>query len=115
MLSLSVKDQVFLCANPIDFRNQIGGLIKFTQYLIKQNPYSGAYFVFTNKRKTSVKILHYDSQGYWMHQKRLSKGKFKWPTGESDSITMEAHELQVLLMNGDYEKASFQGEWLKVA
>ena len=114
MLSLSVKDQVFLCIEPIDFRNQIGGLIKFTQYLIKQNPYNGAYFVFTNKNKTSIKILHYDGIGYWMHQKRLSKGKFKWPNDNDNTIKMEVHELQVLLMNGDYKKASFQDQWLKV-
>lgn len=115
MLSLSVRDQVYLCAAPIDFRNQMRGLIKLTQYVIKQNPYNGAYFVFVNRKKTSVKILHYDGIGYWTHQKKLSKGKFKWPNATDDTITMEVHELQVLLMNGDYEKASFQDQWSRVA
>ena len=64
MLALSASDKVFLCVGPIDFRNQVKGLIKFAQHTIKQNPYCRAYFVFTNKKKHSVKILHFDGTGF---------------------------------------------------
>jgi len=34
---------------------------------------SDCIFVFRNKKKTAIKIIAYDGQGFWMCQKRLSK------------------------------------------
>jgi transposase len=115
MLSLSTKDNAFLALEPIDFRRQINGLIRATKEIIKENPFSGSYFVFTNKKKTCLKILHYDGQGYWLHQKRLSKGKFCWPKSVNEIVTMSAMQLQVLLMNGQPDSAGFQDDWRQVA
>lgn len=115
MLSLSSSDKVFLCIKAIDFRNQKKGLIKFTQQIIQQNPYNRTYFVFTNKRKDSVKILQYDGTGFWMHVKYLSMGKFFWPKTIEDTVAMNPVELQVLLMQGNPVSASFQSEWQQVA
>jgi len=115
MLALSANDKVFLCIGHLDFRRQVKGLIKATQEILKQNPYSRAYFVFTNKKKTSVKILHYDGTGYWLHWKILSEGKFFWPKLDSASCTMSPMELQVLLSQGNPVQAAFREEWVKVA
>jgi transposase len=111
MLNFSSKDCVFLCSGPVDFRKQINGLISLTRSIIKENPYSHNYFVFINRKKTAIKVLHFDGQGYWMHLKRLSKGKFKWPNGDQSSIKLTPMELQVLMMNGDYQEASFESSW----
>ena len=115
MLSLSSRDQIYLCTGHVDFRMQIKGLIKTTQRIIQENPYSGSYFIFTNRKKTAVKILHYDGQGYWMHLKMLSTGKFFWPKEEEGKIEMSPQQLQVLLMQGDPLSTSFQESWRKVA
>jgi len=64
-------------------------------------------FVFRNRRRTAVKILAYDGQGFWLCQKRLSKGHFRhWPSAKRSSedtsmSSLEAHELTVLLRGGD--------------
>jgi transposase len=115
MLAFSSTDKVFLGVGKIDFRKQITGLIKSTQEVIRQNPYSRCYFAFTNRKKTSIKLLHYDGTGFWMHQKVLSQGKFRWPSSSDESITMSPMELQVLLMQGDPALVGFKPEWTKVA
>jgi transposase len=33
---------------------------------LKQDPFSGKLFVFTNRQRTSIKILVYDGQGFWL-------------------------------------------------
>jgi transposase len=115
MLSLSSKDKVYLCAKAIDFRNQTSGLIRLTQGILEENPFSQNYFVFVNRGKTAIKILHYDGQGYCMLLKRLSKGKFSWPSGEGGKIKLAPMELQILFMNGLFEKAKIQENWINVA
>jgi transposase len=60
-------------------------------------------FVFRNKRATAIKILTYDGQGFWLCQKRLSQGRFRWwPGGRGErQKTLLAHELTLLLWNGN--------------
>jgi hypothetical protein len=47
----------------------------------------------------------YDGQGFWLAQKRLSKGRFRWwPEGRNPgevARSLAAHQLQVLLAGGD--------------
>lgn len=52
-----------------------------------------------------MKILLYDGQGFWLCHKRLSKSRFRfWPSVHGGrSRVMEAHELQVLMSEGDFE------------
>ncbi len=54
-----------------------------------------------------MKLLVYDSQGFWLCQKRLSTGRFRfWPTaGSEGAATLQAPQLQLLLSGGDPEAA----------
>ena len=55
-------------------------------------------FLFRSRRGTSIRILVYDDQGFWLAQKRLSKGRFQWwPTGKQPARVLEAHQAQLLL------------------
>jgi transposase len=47
--------------------------------------------------------LVYDGQGFWLCQKRLSKGRFRlWPERAAEALReLEARELQMVLWNGD--------------
>jgi transposase len=70
-------------------------------------------FVFRNRRGTSVKILVYDGQGFWLCQKRLSKGRFRWwPASISEALKkMESREMQLVLWNGDPSRAAMGPLW----
>ena len=51
---------------------------------------------------TPIKILAYDGQGFWLAQKRLSKGRFRWwPSGSGVARTLEAYQAQLLLAAGN--------------
>jgi transposase len=58
-------------------------------------------FIFRNRGGESLRIFAYDGQGFWMCQKRLSQGKFRyWPTENGERINrMAVHELQLLIWN----------------
>ena len=57
----------------------------------------------------------YDGQGFWLFQKRLSQGKFKyWPSGDKNLTAVEAHELTILLRGGDPDNLIVEPLWRKV-
>ena len=69
-------------------------------------------FVFGNRARTGIKILVYDGQGFWLCHKRLSSGRFAfWPDGDTPTRTLQACELQVLLMGGDPTRANAAPPW----
>jgi transposase len=72
-------------------------------------------FVFGNRCRKAIKILVYDGQGFWLCQKRLSKGRFPWwPQGRSAMTALEAHQLGVLLSGGDPVRAKGAAAWRRV-
>ena len=103
MIQLTSHMKIYLAIAPVDFRKGIDGLAQLAKEEIAENPFSGAIFVFKNRRSSSIKILTYDGQGFWLLMKRLSKGKFQWwpKSTANPSIRLDAHQLQVLLWDGD--------------
>jgi transposase len=80
MLQITPQMRVLVATKPVDFRRGIDGLAQLCRKSLKTDPFSGAMLVFRNRRKTGVKVLVYDGQGFWLCYKRLSAGKFKyWP------------------------------------
>ena len=115
MISVSPKHRIFIAINPIDFRCGINGIVKICRNKYQQNPMSGHYFIFRNKRKTDIKLLYYDSQGFCLLQKRLSKGRFVgWPTAASPMLTLTPAQLQVLINNGDPSAVNTNAQWRSV-
>jgi transposase len=110
--------RILLAVAPVDFRKGIDGLAGVCRRVLSADPFSGWMFVFRNRRGTTIKMLVYDGQGFWLAQKRLSRGRFSWwprAGGEGASEALAAHELQLLLWNGDPKKARVAPAWRSLA
>ena len=117
MIQVTPQTRILLCLKPVDFRRGIDGLSEICRTELSVDPFSGAVFVFRNRRATSIKLLSYDGQGYWLCQKRLSESRFRWwpeTTGEAQRA-LAVHELQMLLWNGNPDKAGAQPPWRRVS
>jgi transposase len=113
MLALTPQMRILVAVEAVDFRNGIDGLAGLCRQQYRQDPLSGHMFVFRNRRGTAVKILVYDGQGFWLCQKRLSKGRFRWwPQSATEALSkMEARALQLVLWNGDPSRAAMGPLW----
>lgn len=116
MIQIAPQMRILVAVEPVDFRKGIDGLAGVCRQVLAFDPFSGYMFVFCNRRRTSVKILVYDGQGFWLAQKRLSRGRFSWwPQPEGICVQkLAAHELQLLLWNGDPRLARVAPEWRKL-
>lgn len=117
MIQLVPQMRILLATEPTDFRKGIDGLAALARSAIRADPFSGALFVFTNRKRTAIRVLAYDGAGFWLCTKRLSRGKFRgWPRGgEAGVASMAAAELQVLLANGDPARARLGEPWRRIA
>ena len=75
MIQVTPQMRIRVAVEPADFRKGIDGLARVCREALDSDPFSGCVFVFCNKRRKAIKILVYDGQGFWLCQKRLSKGK----------------------------------------
>lgn len=115
MIQIVPQMRILVAVEPIDFRNGIDGLVRICKQRLGSDPYEGCLFVFANRRRTAVKILAYDQQGFWLCQKRLSSGKFPyWPTATEAGKVLEAHELQLLLVGGNPSLAQAAPMWRRL-
>jgi len=116
MLQVTPQTRIYLAVEPVDFRKGIDGLAFICRQKLEQDPFSGSLFLFRNRLGTSLKALIYDSRGFWICQKRFSKGRLKfWPVSLEASKSLSMSELQILLWNGNPTTAQIAPIWRKVA
>ena len=112
MLTVPETVRIYLAAGPTDMRKSFDTLAAATRTVIGQDPRSGHLFVFCNRNRDRLKILHWESSGYWVLSKRLEKGTFAWPAAGAARETMTATEFAVLLGGldvGDTRKRAWYG------
>lgn len=98
--------KIFLAIKPVDFRKQVYGLAALVKDSLGDHTSdSRSLFIFTNKRKTSIRILYWDLTGFALWTKILEKDRFKWPRkSEEAKRLISQRELKWLLQGIDIEK-----------
>ena len=79
MLSLN-SYQLYLYAHSCDMRKGIDGLSGLVRNEMDLDPLNGSIYIFFNKPRNLVKLLKWDTTGFAIFYKRLSRGSFcKYP------------------------------------
>jgi transposase len=118
MIQIPATANVVIMHESISFNKGIDGTVAVARVVLEKEPMDGAFFVFRNKGRHMLRVLHYDGSGFWICTKRLSKGRFSaWPTGDGTCACspLLARELQVLIWGGDPQSCAFPELWRKVA
>lgn len=117
MLAITPQMKILVAIEPADFRKGIDGLVRLCREALGEDPFAGTVFCFRNRRKTAIKVLMYDGQGFWLCQKRLSESRFAWwPSAGDDARTKQlaAHQLAVLFSAGNPERTQAAPDWRSV-
>jgi len=122
MIQITPQMRVLVAVEAVDGRKGIDSLAALCREKLQADPFSGWMFIFRTRSAQAIKILCYDGQGFWLAQKRLSKGRFRWWPAEDAlltlapgaSRTLEAHQAQLLLAAGNPETAAAP-VWRKVS
>jgi transposase len=82
-------------------RKSFDGLSGLIQDILGSNPLNGDVFIFINRRRDKIKLLHWQGVSFTLYYKRLEEGTFEVPTYDSEvgSITLSYTQM-VMLVDG---------------
>jgi transposase len=97
--------RVFVRPGHTDMRKQAFGLSVLVTEELSQDPFSGYLFLFCNKRRTILKGLYWEQNGFWLVSKKLEKHKFPWPQDGGLVAEISEQQLRWLLAGIDFWRA----------
>lgn len=101
MFALSAENRFHLFSKPTDMRKSFDGLSGLVQNTLGRNPSGGDVFIFINKRRDKIKLLHWQGASFVLYYKRLEKGTFELPRYDAaaGSISLDYARL-VMIIDG---------------
>ena len=101
MFTLSSSNRFHLYSQPTDMRKSFNGLSALVQNTLGSDPCSGDVFIFINRRRDKIKLLHWQGIGFTLYYKRLEEGTFEAPTYDPEvgSIILSYAQI-VMLVDG---------------
>lgn len=98
MISLSSGFNYYLHRGVTDFRCGMHSLSGLVRRELGQDPLNGAVYIFFNRSRTQIKLLHFEGDGFALYQKRLEKGTYEIPTSADEKeIRISSESLQFIL------------------
>lgn len=88
---------IYLACGPTDLRKSIDGLAAIVKMRFNLDPFSSSLFVFCNRSRNKIMVLEWEYTGFWLHYKRLERGRFKWPNDQRQVKNITQRELRWLL------------------
>ena len=109
MIALPPQIRVFLYRLPTDMRKSFNGLVALTESALKQDPLSGSFFVFVNRRRDRIKILYWGQTGFCIWYQQLQKGTYQLPAADAmeelETIEVTRSQLSLILDGIDLSSA----------
>lgn len=101
MFTLSSSNRFHLYSDSTDMRKSFNGLSGIVANELERTPCNGDVFLFINKRRDKIKLLHWGAGGYTLYYKRLETGTFELPEYDisCSSITIDYTQM-VMIVDG---------------
>ena len=99
MLNFSGAARIFVHTEATDMRKGFGGLSAIVREQFQADPTDGSLFIFINRRRDRMKLLHFANGGFWLYYRLLEAGTFETLKSSDDShkLQIDATELSMLL------------------
>lgn len=109
MLSLPSQTKIYLHTGVTDMRKGFSGLSAIVRDQFQSDPTDGSLFIFINRRRDRMKLLHFAEGGFWLYYRLLEAGTFEMLTTNDPAhkLPIDSTELAMLL-SGVSLKASLK-------
>ena len=66
-------------------------------------------YLFANRRANRMKVLVHDGIGVWLAARRLNAGKFVWPCGDTNTLSLTRAQLDALVLGLPWQRLGEAG------
>ena len=80
--------KIILACDATDMRKNINGLCDIVCHHFDLDPRDKIIFAFCNNSRNRIKLLVWSDNGFWVHFKRIEKGRVIWPAVDDTENTM---------------------------
>lgn len=119
MLHLSAHCSYYLYTGHADMRKGFDGLSGLVRSRMYLDPLSRSVYIFMNRRRTHVKLLFWEGDGFSLYYKRLEKGTFELPAaapqGKESAWALDVRQLQFILQGVSLKQISYRPRLGKTA
>jgi len=98
MFTLSSSHRFHLYSQPTDMRKSFDGLSGLIQNNLARDPCLGEVFIFINKRRDKMKLLHWQGISFTLYYKRLEKGTFELPMYDPQIKSIKISYTQMVMI-----------------
>jgi len=98
MFTLSDSHRFLLYNCPTDMRKSFDGLSGLVKNQLCRDPRSGDVFLFINKSRDKIKLLHWDGGGYTLYYKRLERGRFELPSYQQKTGSIKLNYARLVMI-----------------
>ncbi len=98
MFTISSSNRFHLYLAPTDMRKSFDGLSGLVEESLNSVPLSGDVFVFVNRRRDKIKLLHWQGVSFTLYYKRLEEGTFEVPSYSSEVFSIELSYTQIVML-----------------
>ena len=100
MLALSDAFRYFLYTKPCDMRKSFYALASLAREELHQDPLTGDIFIFLSRRRTHIKLLRWEGDGFALYSKRLEQGSYELPKAGDENSFLISHKELLLILQG---------------
>ena len=97
-ITLSRSHRYYMYCKGADMRKGFDRLSGMVSNEFLQSPLSGDVFIFINRPRNRIKLLHWQGDGFAIYYKRLEKGTYEMPEIKATSASIELDAQQLLLI-----------------
>lgn len=98
MFSLTTDHRFLFYTQPTDMRKSFDGLSGLIRSELLSDPRSGDVFLFVNKTRDKIKLLHWNGSGFTLYYKRLEKGTFELPSYKQKTGSIKLKYAQLIMI-----------------
>lgn len=108
MFNPAAQNKIYVYTPVADMRKGIDGLSGIVRSELEADPTDGSLFIFINRRRDRMKILHFDGGGYWLYYRVLEAGTFEQLKRTDDSRCLAIDSTQLSMWLSGVSLAAFR-------
>ncbi|PLX11868.1 MAG: IS66 family insertion sequence hypothetical protein [Marinilabiliales bacterium] len=98
MFTLSSSLSFHLYGKPTDMRKSFDSLSGLVRDNLGKDPLNGSVYIFINRTRDKIKLLHWQGISFTLYYKRLEEGTFELPEYDPEVGSISLNYSQIVLL-----------------